>query len=88
MAGSQPTQDNGIAVRFHGVTKKYAPAKQQPRHSVGSIEVRRDELLMLVVPSVCGRTTLTHAAGVVSSPFRSCRASRSLQGVLSRPMDL
>jgi ABC-type lipoprotein export system ATPase subunit len=47
------------------------------------IEVRRDELLMLVGPSVCGRTTLIHAAGVVSSPFRSCRASRSLQGVLS-----
>jgi len=30
MAGSQPTQDKGIAVRCHGVTKKYAPAKQQP----------------------------------------------------------
>ena len=46
------------------------------------IEVRREELLMLVGPSVCGKTTLIHPAGVLSSPFRSCPASRRLQVVL------
>jgi putative ABC transport system ATP-binding protein len=84
MAGSQPTQDNGIAIRCHGVTKKICAGEAvAPALRGVDIEVRREEMLMLVGRSVCGRTTLIHAAGVVSSPFRSCRASRSLEGVQS-----
>jgi ABC-type lipoprotein export system ATPase subunit len=88
MAGSQPTQDNGIAVRCQRHQEICAGEAAAPALRGVDIEARRDELLRLVGPSVCGGTTLIHAAGVVSSPFRSCRASRSLQGVLSRPMDL
>jgi putative ABC transport system ATP-binding protein len=75
MAGLQAIENNGIAVRCHGVTKTYGAGEAAvPALRGVDLEVRRGELLMLVGPSGCGKTTLISViAGILDRDAGECQ---------------
>src|SRR5207249_412721 len=66
---------DGLAVECRGVTKSYGAGGARVVALRGiDLDVRSDELLMLVGPSGCGKTTLISViAGILDRDGGSCR---------------
>jgi len=67
--------DDGVAVHCRGLTKVYGQGSTQVTALRGvDLDVRKDELMMLVGPSGCGKTTLISVvAGILDQNAGDCR---------------